>query len=513
MKRIVLLIISIVVTCSIHAQVTLWEELKRVSVQDSAYAESNVEIVNDDFIPESLDMNVDSLLAIWNNNYFTNKHQDNTDKGNPVTSDAVYAARLAKLPRMIPMTFNDEVRMCIDLYADRRRNLVEYALGWSDFYFPMFEETLDRYQLPLELKYLAIVESALNPTAVSPAGASGIWQFMLPTGKMYGLEINSLVDERRDPIKSTEAACRYFRDMYAIYGDWHLVIASYNCGPGAVNKAINRAKGQKDFWKIYQYLPAETRKYVPLFIAINYVMSYYNEHNLYPTEINFPLSTDSVMINKEIHFDQIAEVMQIDKNQLRALNPQYRRDIIPGHSKPYALQLPAAYAYGFVQLEDSIAMHRSDELFANRTKNVVSHQEKIIHKVKSGETMVAIASQYGVTTAQIRRWNGLKSTRISSGRSLTIYADNGGYALNNSSTTKAAAAEKSSGTQTQLASKTTTKSSGNGSYTTYKVKSGDSFYTIAKNYPGVSANDIMNFNNASSSSLKIGQTIKIPKGV
>ena len=517
MKRIVLLIISIVVSCTIHAQVTLWEELKRVSVQDSAYAESdNDRIAKDDFIPESLDVNVDSLLAIWNSNYYTNKHQDNKDSGNPVTSDAVYADRLAKLPRMIPMTFNEEVRSCIDLYADRRRSLVEYALGWSDFYFPMFEETLDRYQLPLELKYLAIVESALNPAATSPVGAAGIWQFMLPTGKIYGLEINSLVDERRDPVKSTEAACRYFRDMYAIYEDWHLVIASYNCGPGAVNKAINRAKGQRNFWKIYQYLPAETRKYVPLFIAINYVMSYYNEHNLYPAEINFPLSIDSVMINKEIHFDQIAEVMQIDKNQLRALNPQYRRDIIPGHSKPYALQLPAAYAYGFVQLEDSIAMHRSDELFAHRNQNTVSTQEKIIHKVKSGETMAAIASKYGVTTAQIRRWNGLNSTRVSSGRSLTIYADNGGYALNNSSAAKATAT-KSSGNQTASATTktatTSTKSSGNGSYTTYKVKSGDSFYTIAKKYPGISANDIMNFNNVSSSSLRIGQTIKIPKGI
>ncbi|MDR1370569.1 MAG: lytic transglycosylase domain-containing protein, partial [Dysgonamonadaceae bacterium] len=363
MKKIVLLIISIAVNCAVYAQITLWEELKRVSVQDSAYAESDtVGMTKDDFfIPESLDMNVDSLLSIWNNNYFTNKHQNNLDTGNPVTGDAVYAERLAKLPRMIPMTFNEQVRSCIDLYADRRRNLVEYVLGWSDFYFPMIEELLERYQLPLELKYLAVVESALNPAAFSRMGASGIWQFMLPTGKVYGLEINSLVDERRDPLKSTEAACRYFKDMYAIYGDWHLVIASYNCGPGNVNKAINRAKGQRDFWKIYPYLPSETRMYVPLFIAVNYVMSYYHEHNLYPAEINLPLSTDTVMINKEIHFDQIAEIMQIDKQQLRALNPQYRRDIIPGQSKPYALQLPAAYAYGFVQLEDSIALYRAGE--------------------------------------------------------------------------------------------------------------------------------------------------------
>ncbi len=516
MKKIVLLIISIVVNSAIYAQVTLWEELKRVSVQDSAYAESDTVgiIKGDTFIPESLDMNVDSLLSIWNNSYFTNKHQDHVDKGNPVTSDSIYAERLAKLPRMIPMTFNETVRSCIDLYADRRRNLVEYVLGWSDFYFPMFEEILDRYQLPLELKYLAVVESALNPSAYSRMGASGIWQFMLPTGKIYGLEINSLVDERRDPLKATEAACRYFRDMYAIYGDWHLVIASYNCGPGNVNKAINRAKGEKDFWKIYPYLPSETRMYVPLFIAVNYVMSYYHEHNLYPKEINLPLSTDTVMINKEIHFDQIAEVMQMEKEQLRALNPQYRRDIIPGHSKPYALQLPAAYAYGFVQLEDSIAQYRANELFASKTKNRVSNQEKIKHKVKSGETMLAIANQYGVTSTQIKRWNGMKSNRVSSGRVLTIYVDNGGYALNNSPASKATPETKSS--QNKTTAKTSRESinkSLGSTYSTYKVRSGDSFYTIAKKYSGVSAQDIMEFNNVSSSSLRVGQTLKIPKGV
>jgi len=516
MKRLVLLIISILMISAIQAQVTLWEDLKQKPAKKSTTVQSDsVEINNDNiFIPESLDMNVDSLMAIWNSNYHTNKHLGRETQKNPEVSSAVYAERLAKLPRIIPMTFNDIVRDNINLYADRRRNLVEYVLGWSNFYFPMIEETLERYQLPLELKYLTVVESALNPTAVSRAGASGLWQFMLPTGKMYGLEINSLVDERRDPAKATEAACRYFKDMYEIYGDWHLVIASYNCGPGGVNKAIKLAKGEKDFWKIYQYLPRETRMYVPLFIAANYIMSYYHEHNLYPVEINLPLAIDSVMINKEIHFDQIAEVMQIDKKQIQALNPQYRRDIIPGHSKPYSLQLPAAYAYGFVGLEDSIAMHRVDELFAHRTQKV-SNQEKITHKVKSGETMAVIANQYGVTTAQIRRWNGLNSTRVSTGRNLTIYADNGGYALNNSSAPKAVATKTASTKEVaaNTGTKTTTKPSGNTSYTVYKVKSGDSFYTIAKKYQGVSAKDIMDFNNASSSSLKVGQTIKIPKGV
>ncbi|MDR3060553.1 MAG: LysM peptidoglycan-binding domain-containing protein [Dysgonamonadaceae bacterium] len=514
MKKIVLLITSIVMSCMLHAQVTLWEELKRASVQDSAYVESGTVGMTADgiYIPESLNMNVDSLLTIWNNDYFTNKHKQGSDTINPVTSDSVYANRLRSLPRIVPMTFNESVRSCIDLYADRRRDLMEYVLGWSNFYFPMIEETLDRYDLPLELKYLAVVESALNPTACSRMGASGIWQFMLPTGKIYGLEINSLVDERRDPVKSTEAACRYFKDMYTIYGDWHLVIASYNCGPGNVNKAISRAKGKRDFWQIYPYLPAETRIYVPLFIAVNYVMSYYHEHNLYPAEINLPLSTDTVIINREIHFDQIAEVMKIDKSQLRALNPQYRRDIVPGHSKPYVLQLPAAHAYGFVELEDTIASYRADELFANKVKNA-SSQEKIRHKVKPGESLQAIANQYGVTSAQIKRWNGMKSNKVATGRMLTIYADNGGYALNKTVGSNTSTASASSGNKTTGKSNSPIKSSGNDSYTTYKVRSGDSFYTIAKNYPGISAQDIMEFNNVSNSSLKVGQTIRIPKGV
>ncbi len=513
MKKIVLLIISIVVSSAAIAQVTLWDDLKRASGKDSTHVGSSTVGVTKDgqFIPESLDMNVDSLLTIWSRSYFTNKHNNKENKGNPVISDAVYADRLSKLPRVIPMTFNETVRSCIDLYADRRRSLMEYVLGWSDFYFPMFEEMLDRYQLPLELKYLAVVESALNPTAHSRMGASGIWQFILPTGKVYGLEINSLVDERRDPVKSTEAACRYFKAMYELYGDWYLAIASYNCGPGNVTKAINRANGERDFWKIYPYLPSETRMYVPLFIAVNYVMAYYHEHNLYPAEINLPLSTDTVMINREIHFDQIAEVMKIDKQQLRDLNPQYKRDIIPGHSKPYALQLPAAYAYGFVQLEDSIAKYRSNELFVNRTNNAISHQEKIKHKVKAGETMLSIANQYGVNSTQIKRWNGMKSSRVSSGRVLTIYVDNGGYALSNASASKEASPAKSA--ETKTASKSEVKKKSSNTYTTYKVKSGDSFYTIAKNYPGVTAKDIMKYNNASNSSLKIGQTLRIPKGV
>ncbi len=510
MKRALFLITMIFITGVSRAQITLWEDLKQASANDSIDVESgNSGYRNDDsmFAPEGMDLNVDSLLNLWNFNYFTRK-QTSDGYSNPPTSDAEYKERLERLPRVIPMTFNETVRSCINLYTERSRSLTEYILGWSDFYFPMIEETLERYDLPLELKYLAIVESALNPIAQSRMGASGLWQFMLPTGKVYGLEINSLVDERRDPVKSTEAACKYFKDMYAIYGDWHLVIASYNCGPGNVNKAIKRAKGKSGFWDIYPYLPRETRMYVPLFMAVNYVMNYYTEHNLSPTIIPLPLSTDTVMINKEIHFDQIADILKIDKEQLRALNPQYKRDIIPGQSKPYVLTLPAVYAYGFVELEDTISSHRSDELFAHRSAPSDS-PEKIRHTVRSGESLLAIANKYGVSVSQIRSWNGLKksSKKIPAGQTLTIYADTGGYSLSSTSETSETTDEDA----VVSPKKTKTKSSEKGSYSIYKVRSGDSFHTIAKKYPGVSAQELMKFNGTRNTSLKVGQRIKVPR--
>ena len=492
------------------------EELSRTAVQDSAFAEliDTAEIIMEGpmYIPESLDMNIDSLMSNWHFNYHESRNTGQFDAYNPVVSDSVYIERLRQLPRVFPMKFNDVVRSCISLYADRRRDLVEYMLGWADFYFPMIEEALDRNDLPLELKYLAVVESALNPVALSKAGASGLWQFMLPTGKIYGLEINSLVDERRDPVKSTYAACKYFKDMYAIYNDWNLVIAAYNCGPGNVNKAIKRSKGKTDFWEIYQYLPRETRTYVPLFIAANYVMTYSREHNLYPIEISLPLSTDTIMINKEIHFDQIVEILKIEKEQLRALNPQYKRDIIPGHSKPYALNLPAVYAYGFAELEDTIALHRVDELFANRVA-FDTYNEKISYKVKSGESVLSIANFHGVTAAQVRKWNGLRSNKVAAGKTLVLYVNNGGYSL--ASNKSSSSSDKSSSNQTSATKSTNSNpskniASSNSSSSSYKVKSGDSYYSIAKKYPGVSANDIMNMNNAKNSSLRPGQVIKVP---
>ncbi len=461
------------------------------------------------YIPESLDANVDSLLHSWHVRYFTSAVEYcQDDEKNVSFPESTYRERLERLPRIIPMQYNDVVRKCIDLYAERRRGLVRYMLGMADYYFPIIEQILDEHDLPLELKYLAVVESALNPTALSRVGASGLWQFMLPTGKIYGLTINSLVDERLDPVKSTYAACRYFKDMYAIYNDWNLVLAAYNCGPGNVNKAMRRS-GKTDFWSIFPYLPKETRSYVPLFIAANYIMNYYCEHNLCPVETNMPMATDTIMVNKPLHFKQIADVLSLDVEQIRVLNPQYKRDIVPGNIGPSILKLPAAQTYAFVENEDTIYVHGADSLLANVLSNTTefkSTRERIVHIAKAGENLHVVGNKYGVTAKDIRKWNGLGSNRIAPGKRLVVYVDNGGIPFETKTASKTTTAEKSSAKSAE----TNIEKSENGDFLSYKVQSGDSLYSISKKYPGVSVALIQKTNDLSSTNLRPGQVLKIP---
>lgn len=489
-------------------------------------------------IPESLDANIDSLLSSWHVKYFTKRNEYcHDDEENVFFSDSVYMQRLDRLPRVMPLPYNNVVRDCIDLYAERRRGLVKYMLGMADFYFPIIEKVLDEYGLPIELKYLAVVESALNPVALSRVGACGLWQFMLPTGKMYGLEINSLVDERRDPLKSTRAACQYFEDMYEIYKDWNLVLASYNCGPGNVNKAIRRSGGKTDFWAIYPYLPKETRSYVPLFIAANYIMNYYCEHNICPMETSLPMATDTVMVNNALHLQQVADVLKLDIEQIRALNPQYKRDIIPGNVAPSVLKLPAAQTYTFIDKEDTVFTHRAEDLLANcaaeslsgKKTSGPSTREKITHKVLSGENIYTIANRYGVTAGDVRKWNGLGSNRVAQGNRLVLYVDNGGVAFALAEPAKKEdiqPASKASLTEVKPASSKATVTStpekpkenvlaqttSKGTSTSYKVKSGDSLYSIAKKYPGVSTDDLQKANGLSSADIRPGQVLRIPVG-
>lgn len=322
---------------------------------------------NDIVFPASFETDTKAMMENWylQNYAILDKEVENKSTGE--VDEAEYIRRLKAIPSSIELPYNQVVRSYIDRYVKRNRTLVEQMLGMSLYYMPIFEQALEKEGLPLELRYIPVIESAMNPNAVSPAGAAGLWQFMLGTARGVGLEVNSLVDERRDPYRSSEKAAAYFKQLYEIYGDWSLAIAAYNCGPGNVNKAIRRASNPEkpDFWEIYNYLPRETRGYVPAFIAANYIMTYYKEHNISPSLAKKPLIVDTVSVSRRIHFRQISQVLNIPMEELRILNPQYRHDVIPGNTHPYSLALPSQQVYSFIMVEDSIAQFRND-LYANR---------------------------------------------------------------------------------------------------------------------------------------------------
>lgn len=388
-------------------------------------SEKNEEIT----LPQGMSFAVDSLLKEWSAQQYL--YPDTTCENpdfNPTFEPAVYQERLSRLPVVMEMPYNSIVQKFIDQYSGRLRRTVSYMLGAGNFYIPIFEEALDYYGLPLELKYLPVIESALDPTAVSRVGAVGLWQFMLPTAKQYGLEVNSLVDERRDPIKSTWAAARYLRDLHKIYKDWNLVIAAYNYGPGNVNKAIHRAGGTHDYWAIYSYLPEETRGYVPAFIAANYIMNYYCEHNICPMKTKYPIATDTVLVSRDVHIDQIAAFCSIDREAIKALNPQYRTDVIPGKSQPRILRLPQEKLLTFIDLQDTICQHRATELLTRRA--TVPVEDKAVAKkssgkgkyvvVRKGDTLGGIAARHGTTAKKIRKLNNIKGNMIRPGQKIRV---------------------------------------------------------------------------------------------
>lgn len=407
-------------------------------------------------VPIGLEDNLDSLLHLYNaRTYMMQDTSCNYRDVNPVFEKEVYIDRLKRLPTIIEMPYNDVVQKFIDRYSGRLRRSVSYMLGAGNFYMPIFEQALEAYNLPLELKYLPVIESALNPKAVSRVGATGLWQFMLGTGKRYGLEVNSLVDERRDPVKASYAAAHYLSDLYKIFDDWSLVIAAYNCGPDKVNKAIHRAKGSADYWNIYPYLPKETRGYVPAFIAANYIMNYYCEHNICPMVTELPMKTDTVVVNRDVHFEQIAQVLNININHLRDLNPQYRRDIINGLNKRMAVRLPASLVGAFIDNEDSIYNFKTDELLLKRSTVDVNEEEPSVSRrssyssrrnysaarsskksrgkksknkregnksvtIKSGDTLSEIAQRNHTTVAKLRKLNKISGNNIRAGKKLKV---------------------------------------------------------------------------------------------
>ena len=379
-------------------------------------------------LPESMQSDMDSLFWDWQSkNYITIDENCRMLPEGPSVSDSVYIDRLSRIPSIIEMPFNDIVKKHIEAYTGRLRNKVSFMLAAANFYMPIFEEALDTYDLPMELKYLPIIESALNPKALSRQRASGLWQFMLRTSKQYGLETNSLVEERFDPVKSTWAAVRYLKELYGIYNDWNLVLAAYNCGPGNVNKAIRRAGGSTDYWDLYPFLPKETRGYVPGFIAANYVMTYYCEHGICPMESQLPAISDTIHINRDLHFQQVASVCGIDIEQLRSLNPQYKKDIVPGNSKVYALRLPNNMATTFIEKEDSIYAFDAKKYHNKRRTVAVSDGSSSkntkgakYHKIKSGDTLGGIALRYGVTVRQLRELNGIRGNNIRAGKTIRV---------------------------------------------------------------------------------------------
>lgn len=359
-------------TCAMHAQ--SYQNYEIVTDEEGHQQEID--------LPESMTADLDELLDQYHTQTYMQLATDcNMRNEDPEFETEEYIERLKRIPSVMEMPYNEPVRRMIDRYSKRLRRQVSYMLGASNFYMPIFEQALEAQGLPLELKYLPVIESALNPKAVSRVGATGLWQFMLETGKRYDLKVNSLVDERRDPLKASNAAARFLKDLYRIFGDWNLVIAAYNAGPDRINKAIHRAGGVKDYWKIYPYLPKETRGYVPAFIAANYIMTYYCDHNICPMETELPARSDTIMINRDVHFDQIANVIGIDSKLLKELNPQYRRDIINGNSGLAELRLPAQYIGTFIDKEDSIFNYNSNQLLTKRTQ--VDVEEETSNRYRS----------------------------------------------------------------------------------------------------------------------------------
>lgn len=472
--------------------------------------------------PEDYNAEVtDSLLSVW---YM--QQQISEDEGENYNMDSVrfesnvpdtvYIERIKAMNSFIDLPYNEIVKNYIILYSEKMDTRMSKILGLSRYYMPIFEEIFDEHDVPVELKAMAVIESALNPVAVSRAGAKGMWQFMYSTAKMYGLKVDSFVDERLDPVRSAHAAAEYLKDAYNIFGDWNLAIASYNCGAGNVNRAIRRSGGKRAFWDIYQYLPRETRGYVPAFVGALYTMTYYKEHGIVPEPVAMPVHVDTFKINKMLHFKQVNELVGIPTEDLKNLNPQYKHQIIPGNEREYILRIPYNYTNDFIDNEDSLYVHKSAELFSPVVIKKIKDGgdgERIVHKVRSGEVLGKIAMRYRVSVRQIKKWNNLRSDNIRVGQRLVIYRGGGTPAtsMSTSSSTEKSTSNKSvSSSQSKPVTQKSTASESNREYTVYTVREGESLYLIAKKYPGVSAQNIMDFNGIGSN-IKPGMKIKIPK--
>ena len=488
-------------------------------------------IIKSDDSSERIARDLDSLVTTWYvkiaiKNNLTEHDGDTVGLQCP---DTVYVSRLRKINSIIQLPFNNIIRNHIEVYTVRQREKFCAVLGLKDYYFPMIEDVFDSYGLPAEFKYLAVIESALNPNAVNRrSGAAGMWQFMYSTGRMYGLTINSVVDERKDPVKATHAAAKYIKDLYEIYKDWVLVIAAYDCGPGNVNKAIKRSGNKKDYWDLYYRLPRETRGYIPQYIAAVYAVNYYAEHNLQPLPLNIPVATDTIMVNKDIHLAQISEVMNIPLGELQALNPQYRTGLVPGSSKPQSLTLPMNHLGDFIDLTDTIRQYKSDvylrksTLIADPTRSSyittnIKGKTKLIYTVKDGDNIGFISEWYKVGLSDLRNWNNIYRNNIRVGQKLVVYVDPAKSEFYSKINTmefadKQALIGKTAMTNSQPLATTLGPGEIDGEYITYTVRRGDSIWDIVKMFDNVTTTQVLALNNISDpGKIKVGQKLKIKK--
>ncbi|MDA3878821.1 MAG: transglycosylase SLT domain-containing protein [Prolixibacteraceae bacterium] len=550
MRRVILLAITLSIAFSVFPATPADTEpvkarpMKRIEIAriDTSGRLDTFMAYSDEVMETVLTEQMDSLISNWyirnayniddmvlidtiSDNIIPTSDIENQNKVSNIP-DSIYINRLSALTTFVDLSYNKTVRNVIELYTEKRRNQVEVMLGLANYYFPMFEEILDKYNMPLELKYMAIIESALNARAYSRAGACGLWQFMYGTGKMYDLEISTFIDERRDPVKATDAAARYLSDLYNIYNDWHLVIAAYNCGPGNVNKAIRRSGGKRDYWTIYYRLPRETRGYVPAFIAATYTMNYYKLHNLQPRQPSFSIITDTLMVSDYLHLGQVSHILDTNIEMLREINPMYRRDVIPATpNKPYPLRLPRELVNKFIDFEQQIFTWERENYFPNnQIKNPsqtayqyvpadVKGKARVYYTVKSGDNVGYISEWFNVRASDLRYWNNIRGNLIRVGQKLVVYVpENKEDHYSRFNQISFDEKQKAIGKSTNTATTSNPAEPIDPSFEYYTVQRGDNLWEIARKYPGTSASDIQRLNKmGNSTSLDIGQKLKIKK--
>ena len=497
----------------------------------NAASDNDTIIIKSDNSSDRIAADLDSLVTTWYVKIAVkNNSETNTDTVGFSCPDSVYKDRIGKINSIIQLGYNSIIKNHIEVYTIRKREKFAAVLGLKDYYFPMIEDVFDSYGLPAELKYMAVIESALNPGVVNGrSGATGMWQFMYSTGRMYGLTINSIIDERKDPVKATHAAARYIKDLYSIYKDWVLVIAAYNCGPGNVNKAIRRSGNKKDYWDIYYRLPRETRGYIPQYIAAAYAITYYAEHNIVPLPLNIPVATDTIMVHKDIHLAQISQVMGIPLGELHALNPQYKTGLVPGSSKPQSLTLPMNHLGDFINLNDTIRSYKPD-VYLNRSTVIadptrssyittdIKGKTKLIYTVKDGDNIGSISEWYKIGLSDLRNWNNIYKNKIRVGQKIVVYINplkSEYYSKINtlSFSEKQALVGKTAASNSQPEANSIPEET-DGEFITYRVRNGDTIWDIVKMFDNVTTTQVLSLNNISDpGKIKVGQILKIKKKI